>query len=251
MLLSNIVSINNPISFISLASILKTIIFGNYGSLFNTNLYLPLWFLPAVFSLVVLRRSVLSITNEKNRYYLSLLLLLSSFLTVYLNNRYSFNKYIPYGFDVAIVCLPFITLIDLKDKIYKYSPLLIPILFSIIWIFKGDIGVGSLKIANYPIFFLTSTSGIVMVLILSQKLKMFSLGGSLATIGKYSLQIYLLHGIVFDFWRPLANRIPYLKNWDVLNFSSLFLGVLVPIFFYRRTVKQSRLAHIAFGQRSS
>lgn len=226
-------------------------ILANWSSIKSAGVYIDLWFLPAVFSTVILYRILLELTNRRETLIPLFVSTLFSFVVVWLNNKYSFHNYVPWSMDVAAVCLPFVIISKYRSYVNRIHWIAIPLFtITIYYLSKGMIvEVAGLKIGNYLKFFFTANCGIVLVLLVSAKLQKSWVGSVLSSIGKRTYLIFVLQGLSFTIFRPIFSRLPLLSTNELLFDSMLFLTtVLFGYVLYPVFAKYKHLRLISLGQ---
>lgn len=195
----------------------------SWSALRNAGIYVDLWFLPAVFSLVVIFRIFVGL-GLKDQIIFPVALLLS-FITVSLNNVYGFHDKLPWSIDIAITCLPFIFICRYRIHMERLHWICIPVLSLIVFYASREmqVEVAGLKIDDYPRFVVAATAGIMLVFLSSAKLQSSWIGLHLAEIGKRAYLIFVLQGAVFMLFRPIMSRVPILVTSETVFSCVLFV----------------------------
>jgi hypothetical protein len=220
----------------------------SWSSLRNAGIYVDLWFLPAVFSIVVIYRMFAG-SGLNTRFVLPVALSLS-FIVVSLNNVYGFHDKLPWSIDVAIACLPFIFICRYRTYIESLHWICIPALSFLVFYMSREmqVEVAGLKIDDYPRFVIAATAGIMLVFLLSAKLQSSWIGLHLAEIGKRAYLIFVLQGAVFMLFRPIMSRVPLLVSSETVFSCVLFiLGLVSTYSMYPLFNKHSYLRTMSLG----
>lgn len=220
----------------------------SWSALRTAGIYVDLWFLPAVFSLVVICRLFLGF-GLKPQFMLPVSLLLS-FITVSLNNVYGFHDKLPWSIDVAITCLPFIFICRYRTYMESLHWAWIPVLVSLVfWMSREmQVEVAGLKIDDYSRFAVAATFGIMLVFLASAKLQLSWMGLHLAEIGKRAYLIFVLQGAVFMLLRPVMSRVPILISSETVFSCALFvIGLISTYSMYPLFSKYSYLRTVSLG----
>jgi fucose 4-O-acetylase-like acetyltransferase len=226
-------------------------IMANWASLKNADVFVELWFLPAVFSIVILYRYLYQRIRPQKTVFFLLATILLSFIIVYLNNLHRFHDSIPWSIDIAIVCLPFLIICRNHSYADRLHWIAIPfLLFAIYYFSKGmQVEVAGLMIEDYPRFFIAATSGIILAFLVSARLQSARIGKILSEIGKRTYLIFLLQGIVYAVFRPVMARLPLLgKSETIFNFVLFFAALICGYLLFPLFDKYNYLRLFALGQ---
>lgn len=226
----------------------------SWSSLSKAGIYVDLWFLPAVFSIVVLYRLFNNLVGSQDTL-ISLPIAISlSFVIVYLNNIYRFHDRLPWSIDVAITCLPFIFISHYRTYVSRLHWIASPVLIFTIYYLSKDmqVEVAGLKIDDYPRFFVAATAGIVLVFLMSAKLQSSFMGLHLAEIGKRAYLIFVLQGAAFMIFRPILSRSPLLVSSETaLSYVLLILVLVCTYSIYPFFNRYSYLRLLSLGENES
>jgi fucose 4-O-acetylase-like acetyltransferase len=254
-LLQGFVNVNEVQPILDLPGVMnlcRVPIMGNWSSLEDAGIYVDLWFLPAVFSIVILYRILWRVGNQKPLIVL-LGAVLFSFAIVHFNNRYRFHNRVPWSMDVAIVCLPFIPVCQYRSYVEKWHWLAIPGLILTLHLFSRNmtVEVAALRIENYPQFLVTAILGIMLVFLISSKIAFSRVGRMFSEIGKRSYLIFTLQGLVYLLFRPVMSRLPVLATHETLFNLLLFCAALICTYsIHPLFEKHGFLRFFALGQQA-
>ena len=228
----NFMNVNNPGTIIDPEAIQNLFLvpfLGNWQTIYKAGTFIDLWFLPAIFCIVVLYWITDKFTGTKKKLTPFFTTLALSFLVVWLNNKYGFHKTIPWSIDVAIVCLPFLFFLQARPYFNRLHWITVPFLIAAIYLLSNSvvIEVAGLRIENYLRFFGASICGIVLVFLTSEKIKKYKIGYILSLIGKRTYLIFVLQGLSFALFKPVFCRMPILCNSELCCSLALFLVTLV------------------------
>lgn len=227
-------------------------IIANWSSINSAGVYIDLWFIPAIFSTVILYRLYLDSMKHQRGVTTLLFSILLSYIVVYLNNKYGFHNSVPWSIDVAAVCLPFLIISKYRSYAEKLHLITIPILIFAIYYFSRNmtVEVAGLRIENYPKFFLTAICGMALVFLISVKIQFSWAGKILSEVGKRTYLIFLLQGLVFAVFRPVYSRLPLLDtNETLFNYALLLTALACGYLFFPLFSKHTYLRFYALGQK--
>jgi acyltransferase len=225
-------------------------ILGNWSALNNADVYVDLWFLPAIFSLVLLFRVLLEFSVKQPDYFAFVLSIIASLIIVLLNNKYNFHDYVPWGLDIAITCLPFVYLCRMRAFFNHIPTLILPVLVLLTLLLSHgmEVRVAGMYIVNYGWFFLAATLGIVTVLALSARIESSRIGGIVAQIGQRSYLIFTLQGAIYLFLRPIISRTGLSHNDDIQNLCLFIMGIAIPFFLFPVIARYGLPRYLLIGQ---
>lgn len=227
-------------------------ILANWASIKNAGVYIDLWFLPAIFSIVILWRLLYATPLHRRTIFTLTVSIFISYILVFINNKYHFHNSVPWSIDVAVVCLPFVIICKYRSYVTRFHWIVVPFLILSIYFLSKDmtVEIAGLQIENYPKFFTTAVCGMTLIFLISVKLQSTIVGGILSSIGKRTYLIFVLQGLSFTIFRPFFSRLPFLGNHETLLQSALFIStvafgyVLFPLFS-----KYDYLRFFALGQK--
>jgi fucose 4-O-acetylase-like acetyltransferase len=220
----------------------------SWASLRKAGIYVDLWFLPAVFSIVVIYR--LFVDSGLRRQLLLPIAVSLSFIIVFLNNMYGFHDKLPWSIDVAITCLPFIFLCDFRTYVNRLHWICIPVLAGIVYYFSREmqVEVAGLKIDDYPRFIVAATAGMALVFLLSAKLQSSWTGSQLAEVGRRAYLIFVLQGAIFMVFRPIMSRVPLLVSSEtIFSYGLFFIAFAATYSMYPLFSRYSYIRMISLG----
>jgi len=224
----------------------------NWSVIKNAGIFVDLWFLPAVISIVILYKFICVNLDHKKKFTILFITTFISYAVVSLNNMYNFHSNIPWSIDVALVCLPFLVIANYRSYVTKLHWLAIPFLIFIIYYISKDmtVEVAGLQIDNYPLFYITAICGMALIFLISITLQKTPIGNMLSAIGSRTYLIFVIQGLVFIIFKPLLSRLPVLGANEILFNSALFLIALTCGYvFYPYVYKYKHLRFLALGQK--
>lgn len=220
-----------------------------YGNGHNNFLIfnIALWFLPALFSTLMLYYIVTKYFPQKLRLTLVILLLVG---IGYLDSIYGKMR-LPWGINISFVAVAFIFLGHHSQKLLTAIDRLLTkgwkLVLAIILIIIGylvqrvneGVSFNSHSYANLLFFFLSALSSILGYLLITKEALVNKL---LSYLGKISLKIFALHILAFSFISALMK---FVFNLDFLLFKNSFsgritywLGSILIVVIYDLVLKQ-------------
>lgn len=223
-------------------------LYGDWQSLSNAGIYVDLWFLPALFSTVILTRLLIKwsdkysvTTNLALCYTLSLSIIL-------LNNQLGFRPFSHWGMDIAVASLPFVYLCKLRSYFYAIKPFFIPPLILLVYLSSRstDVSLAVLKVSSYSSFIVSASAGIILVFSISAWIQRWKFGYILHKLGERSYLVFLLTGVILTISGPIRRALSG-ANDDAINTISFILVLTIAYLSYP-LVKSSPLALLALGE---
>ncbi len=240
-------------SYISTANLSKLVLvplLANWDSLYNARIYVDLWFLPAVFSIVVLSFAIQKYLYKINSIILFSISTVVSFIIVFLNNTYNFHAHIPWSLDIAVVCLPFAIFSKYIKHFKKLNILYIPVFFLVTVFLSKDIqiGIAGLRVEKYFHFFVSAFSGIFLTILISSRLGKYKIGRILAQIGMRTYLIFVFQGAIYMILHPVLDRIPFFTTYStVSNFILFCTALFISYNIYPYFLKNTQLRLYSLG----
>ena len=223
----------------------------NWSSLAQAGISADLWFLPAVFSILMLSRLFTHVLGSQQPLSALLIAIALGWSTVQLNNVYQLHAHIPWSLDVALVCLPFLFLCPYRNSVTNWHWLAIPTLVVLIAALssRAPVEVAGLHIADYPRFLLTASAGLILVSMISAKLRNSWVGLQIAEVGQRAFLMFVLQGAALLLFRPLLSRVPILSAHETVFNAVLFVLCVVLTYSVYPWFKRSTFLRIfALGE---
>ena len=222
----------------------------NWSSLDHSALYVDLWFLPAIFSTVILYRLLGRWIASGGFVLNGTITIIVSFAVAHFNELYQFHPHVPWSLDIAIVCFPFIHIVAYRHYWYKLNIFFVPLLLLVIYLLCQHMHsfLAQLDFNNYWQFLATGLAGTILVLLVSSLLKTTRLGTLCSKIGRRSYLIFVLQGAIYTLWRPIASRLSCFANDDVQNVTLLILGLTATYMSYPWITRSKYLRFLALGE---
>ena len=223
----------------------------NWSSLAQAGISADLWFLPAVFSILMLSRLFTHVLGSQQPLFALLIAIALGWSTVQLNNVYQLHAHIPWSLDVALVCLPFLFLCPYRNTVTNWHWLAIPTLVVLIAALsrRAPVEVAGLHIIDYPRFLLTASAGLILVSMISAKLRNSWVGLQIAEVGQRAFLMFVLQGAALLLFRPLLSRVPILSAHETVFNAVLFVLCVVLTYSVYPWFKRSTFLRIfALGE---
>ncbi len=182
----------------AVSALVRVPLLANWDALSAANVFVDLWFLPTLFSLVILLRLLSPLTKQLHPAVMLCITVAFSYAVYYLSSSLGIRPLNFWGIDIAIFALPFVYLFQLRQIIYPRSTLLLPIMFGLVWYFAltTDVAVATLSVSNYLNFIISACAGVILILSLSKTLEQTQLGSIISRIGQRSYCIYVMSGLI-------------------------------------------------------
>jgi fucose 4-O-acetylase-like acetyltransferase len=223
--------------------------YGDWQSLYEAGIYVDLWFLPALFSTVLLTRFLIKWSDRYSVITNLVLCYLLSLGVILLNYQLGFRPFSHWGMDVAVASLPFVYLCKLRSYFYRIKPLFIPPIILVVYAVSRttDVSLAVLKISSYSSFIISASAGIVLVFAISGWIQRWKLGYILQKMGERSYLVFLLTGAILTLAGPIR-RVISGANDDAINIISFMLVLTVAYFTYPFVKSSNHLALLALGE---
>lgn len=225
----------------------------NWDALSEAGVFVDLWFLPALFSAVLVVRSciwVLSCLSSSRQFVAALIL---SVLVMnwrdYLVGLFPFISY--WGLDIAVVMLPVMLGFKFGYFSFRYCRLGLIALFGGLCVssYFVDVSLATLQVRprNMWLFYIGTFAGVGCVVQLSQLLVNSLTGSILASLGEKSLGIYVLSGVTIHLAGVISAR---LFAHSVLASGCLAFAIVLAIGYVGMSIIRVHkvLRSYAFGE---
>lgn len=224
---------------------------GDWQSLYATGIYVDLWFLPALFSTVLLARILARWSDSQGLVASLAYCYLLSLSIVVLNGLLGSRPFSHWGIDIAIVSLPFVYLCKLRNYFYRASPYFILPLILAVHIFSRtqEVSLAVLKISNYGSFIISASLGIILLFVISAWIQDWRIGRILEMLGERSYLVFLMTGAILTISGPVR-RILWSSNDDFSNAISFVVVLLTSFIAYPLVISNTPLALITIGAKS-
>ena len=153
--------------------------------------YLPMWFLPCLFSAEIIFWAICSFVKERTQILISCMIAFVGWLT-------SLYISLPWGIDIAMVAQVFLLfgyLLRTRNIQLSFFHAIIAMLL-LYFVYDSGTGVDMASRRYGSLFYLGGISGAVLVLWISQQIeKMIYFARIFTLMGRESMSIYLWHGV--------------------------------------------------------
>ncbi|MCS6316248.1 MAG: acyltransferase family protein [Nitrospira sp.] len=224
-------------------------LYANWTALNSAGVFVDLWFLPALFSMVIIMRVLVICATDIHPGFMFLVTMVPSYLMTELSSSFGMHPLAIWGIDIAIAALPFVYLFRLRHFIYSQSILILLPLILTTWYFSKDtdVAMATLTVSNYPKFLIAACTGIAVILLLSKKLETSPLGSVLSKFGQRSYAIYVTSGIV-GYLVGTLTKFPFLGTGDMANTVKCTLVLASTYFLYPLIGSSNYLRMLALGE---
>ncbi|SPP66671.1 acyltransferase family protein [Nitrospira lenta] len=232
--------------------LLTVLLHGDWYSLDATGIYVDLWFLPALFSTVIITRLLAKWSDSQGLIASLGYCYLLSFSIVLFNDLLGSRPFSYWGIDIALASLPFVYLCKLRNYFYRVTPYFIFPLIVVVCMFSRtqEVSLAVLKISNYGSFIISASLGIILLFAISAWIQDWKIGRILGMLGERSYLVFLMAGAILTISGP-ARRMLWSVNDDFSNIISFFVVLVTAFFAYPLVASSVPLAFLAFGAKNS
>lgn len=235
-----------------LAALSRVPLLANWQSLADAGVFVDLWFLPALFSMVVIVRLLAPATSQFHPSVLFILTTMASYGMTTFSSSQELRPFAVWGIDIAIAALPFLYIFRARHFIYSQHMLFLPVLIVIVWYFSRDtdVALATLSVSNYPHFFVSACAGITLILLLSKKLETTLLGTVLSRLGQRSYGIFVMSGMVAYLAGSLT-KLPIFATGDIASTAKCTLTLVCTYYLYPLLRANGYLGMLALGEKKT